>query len=68
MGWGRVNKAGKGGKSYEADDIANQAKVFEIFSMGKGEPLKGCKGKTMARSVCLERSCLMYCGLLERLK
>lgn len=60
MGEGRRNKAGKRGRSYEADDLGNQAKSAQLYFMGNGEPLKA-----VTRSVCLERLCWIDCGLLE---
>lgn len=63
--WGKGHKAGKGGKSHETDGLACHAKGIELYSVGKGEPLKSCHGKEVTRSVGLERSCCICCGLLE---
>ena len=54
--WGRENKAGKGGDSHEADDLAYQTKGIELHSTGKGEALKVCTRKETTRAVCLGRS------------
>lgn len=41
------------------------AKDIELYSISKGEPLKGCNGKEVTRSVCLASSRCIRCGLLE---
>lgn len=64
-GWGKGHKATQGGKSHETDCLACHAKGIELYSIDKGQPLKGCLGKEVTSCVCLERSCCRCCGLLE---